>query len=107
MARFGFISGTVKFYGKTNKYKSDEKEYCLCIKDPHYHSINVAALEEKYPLPKSKKDADRPAKIQAIIDGECVEEMYFNSDFPITKVWVKEGDQKICHDVKNPQLKEM
>lgn len=104
MAKFGYIKGTVGFYGKTNKYKSDEKEYCLRIDHPQYIKIDVAALEEAFPLPKSKKDNDRPTKIDCIINDEAVDKMFFNSSYPISKVWVKEEGGYVAHEVTNPDL---
>lgn len=93
MARFGYIKGTIGFYGKVDNYKGDAKEYSLRIDNPEFINIDEAALEEAFPLPKSKKDRERPAKIQSILDHESVEKMYFNSSYPINKVWVKRTER--------------
>lgn len=107
MARFGYIKGTIGFYGKVDNYKGDAKEYSLRIDNPEFINIDEAALEEAFPLPKSKKDRERPTKIQSILDHEAVEKMYFNSSYPINKVWVKKDGEITEHKFENPQLKDM
>lgn len=104
MAKFGYVKGVVGYYGKTNKYRSNEKEYCLRIDNPEFVNVDKEALEEAFPLPKTKKDNKRPAKIQSIIDGEQLEQIYFNSSYPINKVWVQDGRIIDEHVVENPDL---
>lgn len=106
MASYGMIKGKINFYGKTKKYRSEETEYCLCIENPEFLNIDKEALEKAFPLPNKKSDPQRPAKIQSILDGEEVDKMYFNSDYPVTKVWVKKETIE-AHEVKNPELKGM
>lgn len=102
--KLGYIKGTIGFYGKVDNYAGDGKEYCLRINNPEPVSIDAEAVEEAYP---KKGKYKRPAIVQRVLDQEKMEAAYFNSKYPITKVWVKKDGKIEEVAVTNPELKDM
>lgn len=92
----GYVVGTVGFYGKTTKPNSEEKQYCLRIDSPEFKNFDLEALKEQY------KAKQLPANVKSILAGEKFEKIYFNSDYPITKVWI--APDKHEKEFKNPEL---
>lgn len=105
----GYIIGTVGFYGKSDKPNSEEKQYTLRIDNPELYHFDMeafkAACDEKLKEGKKRnKRFELPAQVQGILSGATFDKMYFNSDYPIKKVWLKDKTEL---EVENPDLKDI
>ena len=102
------VSGVCEFYGQTDNYDGDGKEYKLCIKDPEFKHLDWDVIESWYT--DKKGNVKLPKLYKDLKEGVTPDKVYFkSSNYPITRVSVYNKEDKTIKsvEVSNPQLKDM
>ena len=66
------VSGVCEFYGQTDNYDGDGKEYKLCIKDPEFKHLDWETIESWY--------TDKKGNVKKALDS------YYNTKEEAPKV---------------------
>ena len=71
------VSGVCEFYGQTDNYDGDGKEYKLCIKDPEFKHLDWETIESWYT--DKKGNVKLPKMYKDLKEGNTPDKVYFKS----------------------------